>query len=86
MFKSNRMLPRSTVTCDQLLRYARSQAYPGDFDRLNAGPTRFSAGAVDIRTGNFIYFDTTTHVALGSAITRLPRRPAPPVYSQIWKQ
>jgi NTE family protein len=33
-----------------------------DFDRLNAGPTRFSAGAVNVRTGNFVYFDTTTHV------------------------
>jgi NTE family protein len=32
-----------------------------DFDRLNAGPTRFSAGAVNVRTGNFVYFDTTTH-------------------------
>jgi NTE family protein len=32
-----------------------------DFDRLNAGITRFSAGAVNIRTGNFVYFDNTTH-------------------------
>jgi len=32
-----------------------------DFDRLNAGTTRFSAGAVNVRTGNFVYFDTTTH-------------------------
>ena len=32
-----------------------------DFDRLNAGMTRFSAGAVNVRTGNFVYFDTTTH-------------------------
>jgi NTE family protein len=32
-----------------------------DFDRLNAGPTRFSAGAVNVRTGNFVYFDTATH-------------------------
>jgi NTE family protein len=32
-----------------------------DFDRLNAGPTRFSAGAVNVRTGNFVYFDSTTH-------------------------
>ena len=29
-----------------------------DFDRLNAGMTRFSAGAVNVRTGNFVYFDT----------------------------
>jgi NTE family protein len=32
-----------------------------DFDRLNAGLLRFSVGAVDVRTGNFVYFDTTTH-------------------------
>jgi NTE family protein len=32
-----------------------------DFDRLNAGMTRFSAGAVNVRTGNFVYFDNTTH-------------------------
>ena len=32
-----------------------------DFDRINAGETRFSVGAVNVRTGNFIYFDNTTH-------------------------
>jgi NTE family protein len=32
-----------------------------DFDRLNAGEMRFSVGATDVRTGNFAYFDTTTH-------------------------
>jgi NTE family protein len=32
-----------------------------DFDRLNAGMTRFSAGAVNVRTGNLVYFDNTTH-------------------------
>jgi len=32
-----------------------------DFDRLNAGMTRFSAGAVNVRTGNFVYFDSTMH-------------------------
>ena len=32
-----------------------------DFDRINAGITRFSAGAVNVRTGNFAYFDSTTH-------------------------
>src|SRR6201981_2021149 len=32
-----------------------------DFDRLNAGMTRFSAGAVNVRTGNFVYFDTKPH-------------------------
>ena len=33
-----------------------------DFDRINAGAMRFSVGAVNVRTGNFEYFDTTTHV------------------------
>jgi NTE family protein len=28
-----------------------------DFDRLNSGETRLSVGAVNIRTGNFAYFD-----------------------------
>lgn len=32
-----------------------------DFDRLNAGMTRLSVGAVNVRTGNFVYFDTDTH-------------------------
>lgn len=32
-----------------------------DFDRINAGAMRFSVGAVNIHTGNFTYFDTTTH-------------------------
>ena len=32
-----------------------------DFDRLNAGTTRFSVGAVNVRTGNFVCFDTITH-------------------------
>ena len=32
-----------------------------DFDRINAGGTRLSVGAVNVRTGNFIYFDTKTH-------------------------
>jgi NTE family protein len=32
-----------------------------DFDRINSGGTRLSVGAVDVRTGNFVYFDTTTH-------------------------
>ena len=32
-----------------------------DFDRINAGPMRFSAGAVNVRTGNFTYFDSVTH-------------------------
>jgi len=28
-----------------------------DFDYLNHGPTRFSVGAVNVRSGNFVYFD-----------------------------
>lgn len=33
-----------------------------DFDLINSGRIRFSVGAVNVRTGNFVYFDTTTHV------------------------
>jgi NTE family protein len=32
-----------------------------DFDRINAGMTRFSVGAVNVGTGNFVCFDTGTH-------------------------
>ena len=32
-----------------------------DFDRINECETRFSVGAVNVRTGNFIYFDSNTH-------------------------
>ena len=32
-----------------------------DFDRINGGEMRFSVGAVNVRTGNFTYFDTNTH-------------------------
>jgi len=32
-----------------------------DFDRINAKQMRFSVGAVNVRTGNFVYFDTKTH-------------------------
>jgi len=31
-----------------------------DFDRINTGATRVSVGAVNVRTGNFEYFDNTT--------------------------
>jgi len=30
-----------------------------DFDYLNRGPVRLSVGAVNIRSGNFVYFDST---------------------------
>jgi NTE family protein len=33
-----------------------------DFDRLNSGEVRFSVGAVNVRTGNFVYFDNTTRI------------------------
>ncbi len=33
-----------------------------DFDLINCGTTRFSVGTVNVRTGNFVYFDNTTHV------------------------
>ena len=32
-----------------------------DFDRINAGEMRFSVGATNVKTGNFAYFDSTTH-------------------------
>ena len=32
-----------------------------DFDLINAGVMRFSVGAVNVRTGNFVYFDNATH-------------------------
>jgi NTE family protein len=31
-----------------------------DFDLINVGVMRFSVGAVNVRTGNFVYFDSTT--------------------------
>jgi NTE family protein len=32
-----------------------------DFDRINSGEMRFSVGAVNVATGNFVYFDNDTH-------------------------
>jgi NTE family protein len=32
-----------------------------DFDLLNSGQTRLSVGTVNVQSGNFLYFDTTTH-------------------------
>jgi NTE family protein len=32
-----------------------------DFDRINSRETRLSVGAVDVRSGNSIYFDNSTH-------------------------
>jgi NTE family protein len=45
-----------------------------DFDRINAGETRLSVGAVHIRTGNFVYFDsakttiTAAHIMASGAL------------------
>lgn len=33
-----------------------------DFDRINRGRTRLTLSAVNVRSGNFVDFDTTTHV------------------------
>jgi NTE family protein len=33
-----------------------------DFERINAGETRFSVGAVNVASGNFVYFDNKTHL------------------------
>jgi NTE family protein len=32
-----------------------------DFDRINAGAVRFTVGAVNVRSGNLVCFDTETH-------------------------
>jgi len=32
-----------------------------DFDRINSDAIRFSVGAVNVRTGNFVYFNTAEH-------------------------
>jgi NTE family protein len=32
-----------------------------DFDRINSQGVRFSVGAVNVRSGKLVYFDTTTH-------------------------
>jgi NTE family protein len=34
-----------------------------DFDRIGAGGTRLSVGAVNVRSGNFVYFDSTRHTS-----------------------
>jgi predicted acylesterase/phospholipase RssA len=33
-----------------------------DFDRINTSLKRLSVGAVNVRSGNFVYFDTATHL------------------------
>lgn len=32
-----------------------------DFDRINSGETRFSVGSVNVRSGNFVYFDNNSY-------------------------
>jgi NTE family protein len=32
-----------------------------DFDRINSGPVRFTVGAVNVRSGDLVCFDTETH-------------------------
>ena len=46
-----------------------------DFDRINSREIRFSVGAVNVRTGNFAYFDNAeteirTEYVLGAALCR----------------
>jgi hypothetical protein len=51
-----------------------------DFDRINSGEMRFSVGAVNVSTGNFVYFDSSDGFrrdqklrnALASLIEKLP--------------
>jgi NTE family protein len=61
-----------------------------DFERINAGPMRFSVGAVDICSGNFTYFDTNTttqrigveHVMASGSLP--PGFPATPIDGQYF--
>src|SRR5262245_59690787 len=39
-----------------------------DFERINAGEMRFSVGAVNVRTGNFVYFDDTKREILAERV------------------
>ena len=56
------VLARQLRPGDELLRHQRAQGHAErlvDFDRINNGPTRLSVGAVNVQTGNFVYFDST---------------------------
>jgi NTE family protein len=39
-----------------------------DFDRINADRTRFSVGAVNVRSDNLVYFDNKTHTIIAKHI------------------
>jgi NTE family protein len=39
-----------------------------DFDRINAGEVRLSLGAANVRTGESVYFDSTTHKITASHV------------------
>jgi len=59
-----------------------------DWDRVNAGPMRLSVGAVDIESGNFRYFDTTTdridarHIMASGALP--PGLPPVEIDGRLW--
>ncbi|MEO1018131.1 MAG: patatin-like phospholipase family protein [Pseudomonadota bacterium] len=59
-----------------------------DFERVNSGDMRLSVGAVNVRTGNFAYFDTRTHqirpehIMASGALP--PGFPAVPIDGQLY--
>ena len=59
-----------------------------DWDLLNAGPVRLSVGAVDLESGNFRYFDTTTdridarHIMASGALP--PGLPPVEIDGRLW--
>lgn len=59
-----------------------------DFDRINAGETRFSVAAVNVRTGNFAYFDNAEmpiraeHIMASGALP--PGFPAIEIDGEAW--
>jgi NTE family protein len=59
--KEIRYSSRTRAATDQL-KYAQKLRHTlAGLIRLNAGEVRFSVGAVNVRTGNFVYFDTRSH-------------------------
>ena len=59
-----------------------------DWDLLNSGPVRLSVGAVDVESGNFAYFDTTTtridarHIMASGALP--PGLPPIEIDGRLW--